>query len=402
MSKPRIFINIHYLEIGGAETSLIGLLQTLDPERVDVDLFINEHRGEMMAYIPKWVNVLPEIAAYTMIERPIKDVVRHGYLHIAAARLWAKVRFRAYLRRKHPFAYDAIYGYVSRCVMPFLPSLKFFGEYDLAIAFLPPYGIVADKVKAKKKICWVHTDYTRIGLNRNIELDVWKHYDNIVCVSEDAKRTFCEVFPELQSRSIVIENILSPAFVRHHAESEPRPSDMPAVENGCTLLTIGRYSYQKKQDEIPVICRRLIEKGLLVKWYIIGYGGSDEYIRRAIAAEGMEEHVILLGKREPPYTYIKACDWYVQPSRCEGKSVVVREAQMLGKAVIITEYPTAASQVLQCEDGVIVPMPVDACAEAMAKALSDTALKQALESYTTSHDYSNEREVDKIYDLISR
>ena len=137
--KPRIFINIHYLEIGGAETSLIGLLQTLDPSRVDVDLFINEHRGEMMAYIPKWVNVLPEIAAYTKIECPIKEVIKSGYFHIAAARLWAKVLFQAYMRRKHPYAYDAIYGYVSRCVMPFLPSLKSFGEYDLAIAFLPPY-----------------------------------------------------------------------------------------------------------------------------------------------------------------------------------------------------------------------------------------------------------------------
>ena len=400
--KLRIFINIHYLEIGGAETSLIGLLQTLDPERADVDLFINEHRGEMMAYIPKWVNVLPEIAAYTMIERPVKDVVRRGYLHIAAARLWAKVRFRAYMRRKHPYAYDAIYGYVSRCVMSFLPSLKSFGEYDLAIAFLPPYGIVADKVKAKKKVCWVHTDYTRIGLNRNIELDVWKHYDNIVCVSEEVKRTFCEVFPELRSRSIVIENILSPAFVRHHAESEPRPSDMPEAENGCTLLTIGRFCAAKKLEEIPVICRLLTQKGVVVKWYIIGYGGSDEYIRRAIAAEGMEGCVILLGKRETPYPYIKACDWYVQPSRYEGKAVVVREAQILGKPVIITDYPTAASQVSQGRDGVIVPMPVDVCAEAMAKTLGDTALKQALEAYTTSHDYGNEGEVDKIYDLISR
>ncbi len=31
MHKPRIFINIHYLEIGGAETSLIGLLMAPSP-----------------------------------------------------------------------------------------------------------------------------------------------------------------------------------------------------------------------------------------------------------------------------------------------------------------------------------------------------------------------------------
>ena len=35
--KPRIFIAMHYMEIGGAESSLIGLLEALDPKRVDID-----------------------------------------------------------------------------------------------------------------------------------------------------------------------------------------------------------------------------------------------------------------------------------------------------------------------------------------------------------------------------
>ena len=38
--KPRIFIAMHYMEIGGAETALVGLLNALDPARVDVDLFL--------------------------------------------------------------------------------------------------------------------------------------------------------------------------------------------------------------------------------------------------------------------------------------------------------------------------------------------------------------------------
>ena len=48
MNKPRIFINMHYLEIGGAERALIGLLCALDSDRVDVDLFLNQHTGEFM------------------------------------------------------------------------------------------------------------------------------------------------------------------------------------------------------------------------------------------------------------------------------------------------------------------------------------------------------------------
>ena len=88
-------------------------------------------------------------------------------------------------------------------------------------------------------------------------------------------------------------------------------------------------------EEIPAICRGIIETGVDVRWYIIGYGGSDDYIRREIEREGMQNHVFLLGKKENPYPYIKACDWYIQPSRYEGKSVVVRETQILQKPVIL-------------------------------------------------------------------
>ena len=77
--KKHIFISIHYLEIGGAEISLIGLLQALDYRKCDVDLFVYSHRGELMQFIPKEVNLLPEIPAYAQIERPMKDVLKDGY-----------------------------------------------------------------------------------------------------------------------------------------------------------------------------------------------------------------------------------------------------------------------------------------------------------------------------------
>ena len=399
--KPRIFINIHYLEIGGAETSLIGLLQALATKRVNVDLFLNDHRGEMMDYIPNWVNVLPPCKAYTMIERPIKEVIKAGYIHIAFARLWAKIRFCLYARKKHTIDGSAIFGYVGKYVTPLLPSLKHLGEYDLAISFVTPHNIVLDKVQAKKKICWIHTDYTNIDVNTALELPVWNGYDHIVSISKDVTRNFCLVFPLLRNKIIEIENILSPKFIHQQADLELHLSDMQKAEHGYTLLTIGRYCAAKKLEEIPIICRMLTEKGLTIRWYIIGYGGRDEYIRKAIAEEGMEENIILLGKRTNPYPYIKACDWYIQPSRYEGKSVVVREAQILSKPVIITDYSTSLSQVQNGVDGIIVPMDANKCAEAIAMALTDERQKKSIVNYLITHDYGNELEVEKIYSLVN-
>ena len=87
--KPRIFIAIHYLELGGAEISLIGLLNAIDTSRYDVDLFVYSHRGELMKMIPSGVHILPEIKEYAQIEKPIKEVLKQGGWKIALSRLWA-------------------------------------------------------------------------------------------------------------------------------------------------------------------------------------------------------------------------------------------------------------------------------------------------------------------------
>lgn len=92
--KKRLFINIHYLEIGGAERALLGLLSALDPEKVDIDLFINQHTGEFMSLIPNYVNLLPEVPKYTCIERPIRDIVKEGHIGIVLRRLWAKLKHK--------------------------------------------------------------------------------------------------------------------------------------------------------------------------------------------------------------------------------------------------------------------------------------------------------------------
>lgn len=140
--------------------------------------------------------------------------------------------------------------------------------------------------------------------------------------------------------------------------------------------------------------------GLNVKWYIIGFGGEEELIRSKIAEAEMEDFVILLGKKENPYPYIKACDLYIQPSRYEGKSVTVREAQMLGKPVVITRYPTSGSQLEDGVDGIIVPLDNEGCAKGIANLLHDQTTMDRLQKNCKMHDYSNAKEIQKLYNVL--
>ncbi|MBO5603148.1 MAG: hypothetical protein J5957_11215, partial [Prevotella sp.] len=212
--KKRIFIAIHYLEIGGAEMSLIGLLQSFDYSKVEVDLFIYRHQGELLAMIPKEVNLLSEIPAYAQIEAPLKETIQKGFWQIAYGRLKAKWEHQRFVKRNHPIDGSAIFGYIAKDVTPYLPDINPDTTYDLAISFLTPHNIVLQKVKAKKKACWIHTDYTKVAVNAELELPIWGGYDHIVSISEEVTASFLKVFPTLKDKIVLIENILSERFVR--------------------------------------------------------------------------------------------------------------------------------------------------------------------------------------------
>ena len=323
--------------------------------------------------------------------------MKRGFWDIAAARMSAKLIGK--LTNVPSFSMDVFTSLFTNKLLPTICPQK---KYDLAISFLTPHTYVKNKVVAKKKIAWIHTDYTIYPIAKNVERPIWCSYNYIASISNDVTRTFLQVFPTLAPKIMEIENILSPAFVRKRAELEDTDKEFRQTDK-ISLLSIGRYSEQKNYDNVPDICKRLINKTKLnIKWYIIGYGGDEALIRQKIKEAGMEEHVILLGKRSNPYPYIKACDIYVQPSRYEGKSVTVREAQMLCKPVVVTNYPTAPSQIRSGIDGVIVPMDNEGCAHGLAEVICDKSLQERIIAHLKTHDYGNESEVDKIYELIEK
>lgn len=397
--KKRIFISMHYLELGGAEMSLFGLLQAMDYSQYEVDLFIHRHQGELMQFVPKEVNLLPEISAYSCIESPMTEAMSKVQFGVMWGRLKAKWRARKYQPEDASKPQYAIYQYIAQEVAPYLPSLDKYGEYDLAISFLQPHNYVLSKVKAKKKACWIHTDYTKVELDVEAELPVWSAYDHIVSISPDVTKSYLQVFPSLKDKIVEIENILSSKFVRKRAEEIDVSDEIPKKKENINILSVGRFSDAKNYDNVPDICRRIREKGMDLHWYIIGFG-DETLIRQKIQEVDMEDYVIILGKRTNPYPYIKACDIYAQPSRYEGKSVTVREAQMLCKPVVITDYPTAKSQIQDGVDGVIVPMDNEGCAQGMANYIKDVKLQQQIVDYLQIHDYGNLDEINKLYKII--
>ena len=218
--------------------------------------------------------------------------------------------------------------------------------------------------------------------------------------------TLSYAVPSLESKIVEIHNILPASFVRNRANelsAEEVAKEMPREDGVVNLLSVGRFTYPKNYDNVPAILKNVndnVNVNDIIKWYLIGYGGDEPLIRQRIAEAGMEGQVIILGKKGNPYPYIKACDVYVQPSRYEGNAVTVREAQMLCKPVVVTDYATASSQIQDGIDGIIVPMDNEGCAKGIAQFLQDRAKQQSITDHLKAHDFSNADEINKLFALL--
>lgn len=391
----QILIVNHGMEIGGAESALLGLLSAFDYSKVSVDLFLYQVHGELLRHIPKEVKLLPENPKYASVAAPLSTVVRNRAFGVAFGRILGKQATKKEIKKFRPtedsyFAISNSHKYTK----PFLPMISD-KEYDLAISFLTPHFFVADKCRAKKKIAWIHTDYSAVELNAEAELPAWTAYDKIVSISDRVTEAFLKCFPSLSEKIVRVDNMHPADFIRARAEEFDVSEEMPD-DGFIRLLSVGRYCYAKNFDNLPDICRRMDK----VKWYIVGYGTDEAIIREKIAEAGMEDRVILLGKKENPYPYFKRCDFYVQPSRYEGNAVTVNEALILGKKVAIADYPTAHSQIDDGVNGVIVPQDNKGCAEGLMNFIRDRELQDKILSNVLHSDFSKSDEINKIIEIM--
>src|SRR5690606_18038001 len=161
--KTKLLFVMPSLSAGGGEKSLVNLLAQFDYSRYEVDLFLLHHEGIFMPLLPKEVRVLPLPDTYAKFALPLPRSVwlllRSGKLKLA----FHRVLFALHNARSKGNAVAEQHGwkYISRA----LESLK--GHYDAAIGFMEKTStyLCVDKVRAARKIGWVHVDYDQLGMD---------------------------------------------------------------------------------------------------------------------------------------------------------------------------------------------------------------------------------------------
>ncbi|MDT3428799.1 glycosyltransferase involved in cell wall biosynthesis [Paenibacillus forsythiae] len=397
MKKKLLFV-IPGLNSGGGERSLINLLSQIDYNAYEVDLFLLNHQGMFMEFIPPEVKVLPVPERYRRFALPLPQallkLLLSGHFTLAYHRLMFSLRSRGAgndsVKEQHSWKH----------LSPFFGRLP--KEYDTAIGFLEKTSIYfcVEKAVARSKIGWIHIDYDKLGMDPAFDARYFEQLQHLVTVSEECANILVKRFPEQDHKVNVIHNIVSPVLIHQLAMQHP-PDDFSKAEDGINILSIGRLHPQKAFELAIEACKMLVDKGCNVRWSVIGDGEERQKLTHLIRRYGLEDHFRLLGLRSNPYPYIRQADLYAQTSRFEGKSIAIDEAKILKKPIVVTNFSTARDQIRHGFDGLIVDMNPAAIAGGIEQLIADHSLRAKLSDNLGQLELGTEDEIHKFYNLLA-
>ncbi|MFC4735417.1 glycosyltransferase [Bacillus daqingensis] len=393
MTKELLIISFD-LEIGGVEKSLLSLLDHLKESPYNISLFLMSHSGDLANKVPEHVTLLQEIPEYKTFRQSIKSVLKSKHYRLASARISAKWKagIVGKVKKLEEPGYQQMQLMWKKSIR-YLPDIP--GSYDMVISYLWPH-FAASKVKAGKSAAWIHTDFSSVEVNKKIDLAMWKQFNSIIAISDSVAKAFITNYPELEDRTETIENVLSPERIKDlGGERSEEKSQVTKI------VTISRLSHAKGIDTAVKTAAELKKRGTITfEWTVIGYGGEESALKSLITEFNVGDCFKLVGKKINPYPDLAKADIYVQPSRYEGKAVTVLEAQIMELPVIITNYPTASTQVKDGVDGIISGTTCIELANDIEKMAGDTELQEKLRIGCQNIDFSATKQMTQFHNLI--
>lgn len=392
----KILFVMNDLNCGGSQKSLISLLENIDYTKYEVDLFLFSHEGMFMNSIPKEVNLLDEPEDYKYfdmsIKKAVKELIHKRKLKVLFNRLLSIFIYKT--EKDSTRLEQRIWKFLKSS----LPSLN--KKYDAVIGYQEknPIYYVVEKTISDKKIGWIHTDYSQININHKYEEKYFNKLSNIVTVSEKLVEILKEEYKGNKDKILCIENIISPTSIRKLANED---TDISFDKNYINIISMGRIVDAKGYDIAIKACKRLLDKGKKIRWYVIGEGGMKGELINLSKELKVEDKFIFIGARENPYSYISKGDIYVQSSKFEGKSIAVEEAKILCKPIVITDFSSATNHIRNNVNGLITKKDPIELAEAIMQIIENEDLRKSIINNLSNSNLGNKDEVNKLYSIIS-
>ena len=396
--KIKILVVGMSLNVGGTEKSLVNFLNMIDYKKYDVDLILFQKEGVFLKQIPNEINVLDIEEIEILFQSFSKTIKKYKYsfskICLGLKRYLVTIFEKCKWKQFDKIRIHRWMDYYSKWIRN---NEK---KYDVGIAYAggeTAYYLI-DKVKCKQKIYFFHSDYSKINIDVSLEESYINKANKIITISEACKNSLVNLFPQQKSKIFVLQNLSSPNLINKLAD-EYFPKEYEEYK-GIRIVSIGRLHEVKGYDMAIEAAKILVDKGIDFKWFVVGEGPERKKLTILINKYHLENIFYLIGLRENPYPYIKQADILVQPSKFEGKSVVLDEAKILFKSIIVTNYNSAGDQIVNDESGIIVPMNGKGIAEGLINLIINENKRRELSEFLKNNIDSTIYDIDNYMNTL--
>ena len=370
----KILFGITSLTLGGAERVLVDIANALC-NQYDITIFTIYANGELEKQLNEKIK--------------LKSLYKVSYLELPKLNRLLIVPLKVLSLK------NSIY------------KKKIKGDYNVEISFLegPITRLFSVKNTKVKKIVWIHNDISKVfgtglksKIKKVIDKNIYSKYDTLIFVSKDNLEKFNEAYKEKEIKrkeKRVIYNYIDANRVIENANEKLEKEFNKDVIN---FVTVARLVPQKALDRLIRIHSELIKNlGHKHNFYIIGDGPEKEKLEKIIKDYKVEDSFFLLGKKENPYPYVKEADYFCLLSQFEGYGMVLEEAKILNRSIIITD--TAAREaVLNYPNSVILGNAEQEIYEGLERIIKEH--KEKKQGDIEKAVYDNSKKIKEIIEVV--
>lgn len=285
-------------------------------------------------------------------------------------------------------------------------------KFDVEIAFLegPITRIFSTKGKNVKKVAWIHNDMglvfgkgIKARIKKRIDKKIYSKFNELVFVSMDNRVKFDLLYKDgirdselVKIKERVIHNYVNSNMIFEKAKEN---QDISYDEKNINFVTVCRLVEQKALDRLIDVHTKLTKEKIKYNMYVVGDGPLKEELENKIKENKIEDSFVLLGQKENPYPYMKNADVFCLLSYFEGYPMVVEEAKILGKKILITN--TAAREVVRKYDNSeIVDNNEEGIIEGIRKEVAKIRTMPQVKNDIIK--YNNEDIIEKVKEVIEK
>lgn len=384
--KNIIFV-INNLSTGGVQESLLSLIRAIH----------HRYNVTLVSFCGVGANTLPA---------DVKLIVPHSPFRYFGAAQWELKNKPLQCAVRSAWAvFTRLFGR-SFTIQLMLPFQKKLGDYDCAISYLHEapqksfYGgcneFVLKKIKAKKKVTWLHCDFELCGANSKASEKIYQQFDEIVACSEGTKRAFLRCMPQLEDKCVAIRNCNDYENIRRLAGD-----GIQYDKSEFNIVTVARLSKEKGIDRAIEAVKRCVKKGYQLHYHIVGSGDQAEHLKKLTRDYGLENAITFYGNQNNPYPYIKNADLFLLPSYHEAAPMVFDEAACLGVPVLATATTSTDEMITESGSGFVCENSQDGIADGLIKVLKKPDSLIEIKKALQQRQFTNQDKINKVSEVIN-